>query len=274
MKKKGGVRNSKRTANKSNSFKENLKRNWKFILIILVLLSLLFVLSYIGSNQNNNAAGDRPAPTAWSGESLGDTFKNFFTEASWTKENAGVNVAKIFFFLIVSIAIYLIIGSFFPKGKFLMFFLSLLIGFLATAYIAPNEIYSLLSSYTALGLTITTLIPIAILFGLTYRAATAAEGQPQLAMFQWFAWILFAIYSLYRFIYDWAVGKEGGQIMNVILLVTAAGALVMSLPKFNQWIIKIISRKYIKSLSDAEKAEFGKAVGFLKNAANAGEELG
>ena len=184
-------------------------------------------------------------------QGMADTFKNFFTETGWTwaEGTVSTNVAKIFFFLIVALVIMLVIGGIF-KNNWISTVLSFLIAFLATAYITPAEVYSILISYTALGLTLTTMVPLAILAGFTYRAATATEGKVSLIMLQWFAWALFAIYSLYRFASDWWGPKEGSGWMNLILLVTAFVAAGMFI--FNKKVMGMLAARF----TEEEIAEF------------------
>lgn len=203
---------------------------------IVLLLSLNIILAQMPEDSTYGKEGAK-----W----IAGTFSDFFSESGWTGGNMSANIAKIFFFVMIALVIYLVIGSIFPHQQIIMMILSALISFLATAYITPDEVYSLLISYTALGLTITTLIPLLILFGLTYKAVTATEGQVQLIMVQWFAWILFAAYSFYRFIYDFFWGKEGSTFMNFMLLGTAIVAAVMAV--FDKPIRKILARRFIEA---------------------------
>lgn len=205
-----------------------------FIIFSLIFTSVLVIA------QNTSGEGLKV---------IAGSFSNFFSKTGWTAGNMEPNVAKIFFFIMVALVVYLIIGSLFPNQQVIMLILSAVISFLATAYIAPDEVYSILISYTALGLTITTLVPLAILMGLTYRATSATKGQVQLIMLQWLAWVLFAVYSLYRFIYDWGWGKEGSATMNGIILATTILAACFAV--FNKQITRMIMKRFTESQTEA-----------------------
>lgn len=227
------------------------KESKKFLGLFLFSIFMLSVLGvFVSADTINTLAG---------------SFDSLFTD--WSQGMIGSNVAKIIFFIMVGFLIYLILGELpiLSNNKAIVLPLSFLVSFLATAYITPKEVFSLLNSYSALGLTLITLIPLMILAGLTYRAATAPtdRGKVQLIMIQYFAWILFAIYSTYRVIYDWAVAKEGSGVMNAILLATAIAAVVVVL--FNRYLVKMIVHKYVQSSKEAAQETFDKAGDALKN---------
>jgi len=243
--------------------------NKKAVVLSLVLLSLI-LLNLIAVS----APDEGPTVDVGKGVStIAGTFSSFFDSTSWENGGYTANVAKIFFFFIIAIVVYLVIGGIFgDKSQWLMFILSLLISFLATAYLTPAEVYSVLNSYSALGLTITTLIPLAVIMGLSYRAATAESGQTQLIMLQAFAWILFAVYSIYRFTYDFFYAKEGSGAVNGIILATAVIACLAAL--FNKQMIKILTKKYIESSNQAAQETIDMGTDFLRNAARGQRRLG
>jgi hypothetical protein len=221
---------------------KNVMRKREIKLMLLSLIAFLFVFSSIAFVF---------AAESWQNIMAG-SFSDFFTSSGWESGNIPSNVAKIFFFVIIGLVIFLILNPIFGgKHTGIMLILSGAISFLATAYITPDEIYSILISYTALGLTITTLIPIAILLGLSFRAATASEGQTILILLQWVAWILFSIYSIYRFIFDWLYGKEGSSLMNWIIIATAAISLIMVIA--NKSVLKLVMKEEIAAEKIAAK---------------------
>ncbi len=211
-----------------------------FFLSLLVFSIFVGVIGFVSAADAGEAVS-----------TLAGSFSNLFSKTGWTEGQLPSSVAKIFFFFIVTLIIFLVLNPIFQKNKGLMFILSLLIGFLSTAYITPDAVYSILISYTALGLTLNTLLPLATLFGLSYIAATAKEGKVQLIMLSWFAWTLFAVYSTYRFVYDWFWAKEGSGFMNGILLVTTIVAAGMAI--FYKGIMKITTHMHIESSKEAAK---------------------
>ncbi len=211
-------------------------------LSLLVVLMVSFLANFVAAQD----AGEKAKDTM---KIIAGTFSDLFSRTGWTEGNLTPNIAKIFFFVMITIVIMLVLGAIFKKHQTLVIILSALIAFLATAYITPKEVYSLLISYTALGLTLTTLIPLALLAGFTYKAATATEGKVQLVMLQWFAWGLFAVYSIYRFVYDWFFSKEGSGILNGIILATAIIATIVF--AFNKRILRMIVRRFIEEHTEA-----------------------
>ena len=188
------------------------------------------------------------AQVEWTSK-ISQGFSSFFT--SWTEGQIGANVAKIFFFVIISLLIMLALGSLFSGwNQTVVLIISALVGFLATAYITPAEVYSLLTSYTALGLTIATLIPILVLVGLTYRAATS--GIASLILLQKFAWLLFGAYLGYKIITLFIAG-EGSGVVTIIVGVAALAAIVMNL--MNKTIIKWIMKAKLEALKEAGESK-------------------
>lgn len=213
----------------------------KFLGIFLV--SVLFLSVIIGAIGFVGAADIK--------EKLGiiaGTFSDFFSKTGWEGGQLSTSVAKVIFFVIISLLIYLIIYSTLgEKHNNLIAIISFLIGFLTTAYITPQEVFSLLNSYTALGLTLITLVPLIILGFITYFAAV--KGTP-FDIIQYFGWILFAVYSLYRLVSGWS---EGNAAVNWILLATAiisAGVVL-----FNKTIRRIITKNYLNSIKDSAERE-------------------
>jgi len=201
-----------------------------------IFISLILFSSFI-SAQNSAA------------EKISESFISFFTD--WSHGKASANIAKIFLLFIVSIVVYLALSSFsiFQGNKTLVMVLSFLIGFLATAYFTPKEVYSLLNSYDALGLTISALIPFFVLMGLSFRAVQ--DGNPSQILFQWIAWGAFAAFSVYRFVYDFFWAHEGSKPVNSILLAMAILSLVMFI--FNERIISFFRRRFLEAIEESAR---------------------
>lgn len=209
-----------------------MKRDTKRILIVglFAILAVSFFIS-VAAAQNNF--------------SLGTGFSDFFSK--WTEGTMGVNMAKVMFFIMIALIIYVILDGVFPGYPMISLILGGVVSFLSTAYLAPADIFSLLNSYTALGLTLSALVPLLILGALTYRAAS--NGNVQLSMMAHFGWILFAVFSGYRYILDTWWVQEGSGAMNMILLVTAVVATGISI--FYGTVRNMIAKEYIKTETDA-----------------------
>ena len=260
-----------------------------FVFLILGMFLLSFSMSFV-SGQDATRSVDRIITDEDTGEKLilyndgttepysdasedvregiqsaGDSFKNFFTD--WQSQEAGANTAKIIFAIIIAIGLFLLITSVDKptndnKGRtYLWLLLSGLISFLITMYIAPAEIYSLLNSYTALGLTLITLIPLGVLGLLTYRAATSQNVGLQ--MLQWFAWVVYAIFLAYRLILDAWILKEGFWATNVTLVIVLGIAAFVAVK--NKWISKIITKRYLNDIRDNSESNIKGAATTILN---------
>jgi hypothetical protein len=237
--------------------------NKKIYLIILIGMFLLPLLMTLVLAQTDN--------TGFDPGSLAGAFKTLFTKAGWDNY-ASANIAKIFFFLMMTIVVFIILGPVLgDKQSGLMFLLSLLISFLSIAYITPAAIFSILESYTALGLTVTTLIPFAVLCGFTYRAATASQGQVTLIMMQWIAWVLFGAYSIYRFVYDYFWASEGDPTINGIIIATTVLSVIIF--AFNKQIMNILKGMYTSAETAAATQKINESVNFIKQTANAESKI-
>ena len=227
-----------------------MKKEYKFLALSILSLFILNILAITPASAQGTPI-----------EKLSTTFLDLFK--SWEQGVISANVAKIIFFVMVTLLIMLVLGGIFTGwNQTIVIIISALVGFLATAYITPSEVYSLLSSYSALGLTLTTLIPLLILSGLTYQAATATKGNVQMIMMQYLAWIVFFVYSLYRFIYDWGWAKEGSGAVNGIILGTTIIALIITLAnkQIRTWLI----RSHIEALKEAAGKKSEEAAAEIK----------
>lgn len=163
------------------------------ILLIVLLLSIQNPISgyTITGNQvsNDNIILD-PIVQFWQGWLSG--------------QGISENLAKILFLVLVIALIWSILdtANLFSKGKFLI---AVIVGFLSTMYIAPQDIWVILTSYQALGATLITLIPFTILALYTYRAAE--DGKPRLITLQRVIWFMFTIFLLYFYISGVVSGK-------------------------------------------------------------------
>ncbi|MEI6731042.1 MAG: hypothetical protein WCK90_00020 [archaeon] len=184
-------------------------------------------------------------------------------------------VAKLIFFLIVMVVIILVLGNILGvNNRGWVILLSGLISFLATAYLTPAEVLSVLTSYEALGLTITSLIPIALITGLSYQAATApvqGGGRVRLIMLQHFAWIMFGLYSLYKLGYALlSTDVYNGWVLLILMGVTIYAAI---LAIFNPALVRIVARRFLDAEDEAANVQVNRAVRGARALANAEQGL-
>ena len=235
--------------------------------IFLVLVLGMFLLSMIGFVSAQESSGSYVGNVV---EKTKDIFGSLFTASGWdTLAENTANTAKIIFFIMITIVLYLLISSIIKDKAGLIIILSAAISFLFTAYIAPAEIYSMLASYTAAGMAIITLIPLGILALFTYKAAN--DGNVAGIMLQWIAWGLYAVYLFYRIILDYFFLKEGAFWTNGIVL--AVGLIAAGMFLFNKTIIKFVMKKYSETEIVVAQRNIKKAAETIKLLSEAGKEI-
>ena len=176
--------------------------------------------------------------------SLGSSFDSLFT--SWQQGDVAPNVAKIVFAILLIFLIYSLldnVGLF--KQKAVLWIISILVSALATLYLAPEEIYGMLVSYSALGLTLGSMIPFLVLFGFTITAIKS--GEPGQIMMQWVAWILFGAFMIYRSIMFWFFEGTSGISNTVVAILLGATIACIIMVLANNKIIEIIGKKWVES---------------------------
>lgn len=232
------------------------KKGVKFLSILLLSLFIASIflssLSFVSAQSNSNNQIKQFI------DSAAGNFGSVFTQWS-TGEGVRANVAKIFLLVMIWLIVFLIMNSVFGTySPVIMNLLSFIVAFLATAYITPAEFFGILQSYSALGLTIASLVPFAILLTLTYRAASADRGQVQLILLQLLAWVFFVVYLFYKvvlYIYNvyYDIPIPGDPSGATLLISSALLIIAALLVAFNGRIVRTITRRFV--LAQAESAD-------------------
>ncbi len=142
-----------------------------------------------------------------------DVGKNQLTEwwggvkGYFEKPGSSGTTVKVLFWILVTLLLIMFSMFVIKKARYLALIIpvSALISYLLIAYLTPEEIWGLLQSYSALGLALITLIPLAILVGMTYSAAVTASGL--LRVIQFLGWISYLFFLIYRFVFRLIEGK-------------------------------------------------------------------
>jgi len=115
--------------------------------------------------------------------------------------------AKLLLLLMISIIFIIILMSLGMNMGY-----SILLGipaaFILTAFATPDSIVGIFRTYNTLPLTIATLLPLSVLFALTYLAAS--KGQRSLIAFQFLAWWIYFAFNLIKLILAWMLYVEFG----------------------------------------------------------------
>jgi hypothetical protein len=213
---------------------------------------------------------------------ISGNFNDFFKD--WVS-GTGIsdNMAKVFLLIMLWLILIMIFsGIFGGYNQLVVNSLALIVSFLATAYITPSEFFAVLQSYSALGLTLASLVPFAVLLGLSYRAATTMRGQVQLIMLQFLGWLFFTLYSLYKLVLYFVVvynAPSSGptslpanlEVILVILGLVALFSFIMVV--FNKRIIQAIVKQFNASEMESVKSIAKRSAEYQKIQADAAERL-
>ena len=235
-----------------------MKKEMKLLALFLISL---FILSFVISVVSAKFAEEDIIP-----QSVKDALKN------WQVGKLDPGFAKILIFLIIFLVIFLLIENLFgDKNRWVTTPMAIIVAFLATAYLTPEEVLSLMTSYAALGLTITTLIPLALLFGLTYQA-TKIESELSLVWIQWLAWGLFLVYSIYKLI----SAAISDQLYSIGVAIIVFGATVVSfiMVVFNRQILRLITKKFIEAETLRAGRKIKESEEFIESTSAAMRSLG
>jgi hypothetical protein len=153
---------------------------------------------------------------------------------------ADIMISKYFLFFLLSILIYSILASAdFPENDFLKWLLGIPIAFLAVAFITPDDLIGILTTYGALGMTLSVILPFMILFFFNTMLLTGKKLTVGKILLQRFLWLLFSIFLIYRMIMLFVEGRTTSGIVVVIII----SAVVISA------LITIFNSRYTRMVS-------------------------
>ncbi len=116
---------------------------------------------------------------------------------------------------------------------------SFVISFLAIAFITPEDLVGVLTTYSALGLTLTIFIPFTPVIMYTVNAVTKKDISILNLLLANFMWILFSLFLLYRTVMLFLSHQVPGALVVVISILALGIALFISF-RFKSFIRKII----------------------------------
>jgi len=168
----------------------------------------VFILALIALNFVSVGGGMTGAVT---GANKTSTIENLFTK--WEGGQIDANIAKYTLFGMIALLIFSILNAAkFPKHALVQGIIAALIAFLATAYITPEEVMSILTTYTALGITLSTIVPFMIMLFfssmiLSYERSGSRSITVGKIMLNVFLWFLFLVVLGYKLFAGFATGK-------------------------------------------------------------------
>ncbi len=244
MKKRG----ASRTKHTQHSKKKYVNTRTLAVVGVAFFLVFAFLLTVVNVSRENL--------TGYATET--NFISEFFTK--WSGGNLDINIAKYLFWITIMLLIFsaLKFANFPDTGKssgFFQFLIALIVSFLATAFITPEEVFVMLVSYSALGLMLGSILPFIVMIFFSAmlvsneKIKTMSVGKMMLEVVLWFMWVGFLVY---RFIKLWvergslAVIWQGGGIVMIVVFFLSLIILILN-KSFRKWIrnfgVEIIKAK-------------------------------
>jgi hypothetical protein len=204
-----------------------------------------------------------------------DPIKDWF--ASWTGGDLSPNIVKYLFWALVSMVVYSVgsnipgFSGMFKEGKeWLGMAFSIIVGFLSMAYITPDEVYVMMTSYSALGFVVGGAIPFIILIAFTFTLGTDTSGGAKqqlanraVAWVMWFAFLVFIGYKAIAGLDETGYGLDGLLAISVLAILFMQGALFKKMKKIRE-----------KAVIEAAKTKQDLSTAHTKMKAESMENLG
>ncbi len=159
--------------------KEKSKYNKKVFILSLVLLSLIavnFVLVTAAENSD---------PTLWQ---------------RWKEGLLDKTDAKILILIMTIVIIYSLVVMMDVSGGMALF-ISVPAGFVLTAFVTPESVLGIIRSYNTLPLAIATILPLIVLFLVTY--VSVVKGSRSLMTLQLLGWGTYFLYNAFILVVYW-----------------------------------------------------------------------
>ncbi len=174
-----------------------------------------------------------------------------------------INIAKYLFWIILTVLIFSSLNfAKFPDSTFLQGLLAIPIGFLFTAYITPSELFTVLTAYSAAGLTLSVIIPFIVLLFFSSmllsneKISSMTVGK---VIVEVSLWLLFVGFMIYKLIAGYPEVSLSSGVAIVMFAVLGLSLLVLVFNKaFRGWVRGIgieLKRAKAEVESEARKLE-------------------
>lgn len=198
---------------------------------IIAVFVFAFLLNFVNVSQPSEQI-----PNTITGHSImGDLFAN------WSGGNLDVNIAKYLFWIILTLFVFSALHfAKFPDNSFIQFLLGIIISFLATAYITPEEVFTILTTYTALGLTLSVIVPFLIMiFFSAMLLSNEKISHMTIAkiMMEVMLWLFFICFLIYKLITGYSGHELSTGMQIVMFAVLGISGLILVFNKgFRNWV--------------------------------------
>lgn len=245
MKKSRGAKRKVSHHKKQNKPVSFLIRFFPLILIIAII-ALITILGLTSTGNVITGNADAFATGTSSTLGAGTSFiSDLFTQ--WSAGQLDVNIAKYLFWLMLTGLIWGALSfAKFPPNGFFQALIAIPVGFLATAYITPTEVFTILTSYTALGITLTFILPFIILLFVSAMLLSNEKIRqmsiPKIMM-EVFLWIFYMVVLGYKLIAGLVSGElQLGLTLPIMIMMAVfliSLLIVVFNSKFRNWMWKI-----------------------------------
>lgn len=238
------------------SYKSRYRRLTIITIGVFILFALL--LSFVPGGKTDVPVTGHATSTSF----ISDLFAN------WSEGSLDINIAKYLFWIILSALIF---GAFnfakFPDSTFLQGILAIPIAFLFTAYITPSELFTVLTTYSAAGLTLSVIIPFVVLLFFSsmllsnekIRSMTIGKIVLEVAL-----WLLFIGFLIYKLIVGYPGISLSSGVAIIMFIVLGLSLLIFLFNKyFRGWIRKIgLEIRRAKADVESSARDLEKKAGF------------
>jgi hypothetical protein len=159
----------------------------------------------------------------------------------WGEDGVETGIVRYLMFVLVFMVVFWTVAGFFNDGEdgktpaianlgYLVF--SGIVGYLSVNFILTAEIYSVMSAYSALGLTFTLIMPFIIVFVFTSKLVSTRYISPQKIIVQRVIWATYTLFVLYYLL----TSEGSSEALNWIII----GILIISI------LVTIFNKKFVK----------------------------
>ncbi len=255
----------------------------KFALLLLALyivsfmsLALVAAENPAGTDSGSNTITDSARSAVTTGvqktTTLGERLFGVFKGAEGISKDTQLLITKFLLIFLVVIIVYAIanfLPFFPPEQPGIKWTFSIVIGILAFIFVKPEEIEILLKTYEALGIALTTIIPLVIILTFTYKLRETNAGLATIV--NKVVLIIFLGYLLFQWLtFEVPVNKDAP---TLAWLYPICAAITLFWLLGEGYFSKKIRQGEIKSESEKSKEAVEEAVGGIRAAMKLNKDL-
>jgi hypothetical protein len=201
----------------------------------IILFVFVFLVGFV------NFGGESPQITGYALFDAGSFSLDF-----WSAEGDGGNLVfvRYIMFFIILMAVYWAISSIVEGNAFVKTLFSGAISYLSVNFILIDEIYSIMTTYSALGVTFMVIIPFIIVLGFTTKLISSGILTLGKAFTQRAIWAGYTIFLIY---YIYTSDRSSTGLNWMIIIIGIISALITI---FNKPFMKKV-REWMKNVADA-----------------------